>query len=491
MGVLVAKKQVLVAVGWATYGGAVLKAVPTDVAAHEAATSHLNLKPQPTEAQKEAGTYPKGHVRIAGLPITIENPTGSHRRPEWPPLTAHYGYIKRTEGADGDHVDVFLRNGTTSDYKGGVYVIDQWVDGAFDEHKCMVGWYDEDSARRAYLGNYTPGWDGIHAITYMSMEAFKAWLEEGDTTASIVKQESFHELRKDGEWNEALHPRAENGQFGEGASQREGVWVDHKGKALDAATQARLKELKVPPGWTNVKLNPDPNAKTPVKGKDSKGRNVYVRTAAYNAAKSAEKFARLREFNDRMPTVQATALKDMNDPKLSQGQRDTAAATYLISKTGLRPGSDTDTRAKVQAFGATTLQGRHVAVEGNDVKLAFVGKKGVDIEHTLTDKRMAAYLTDKGAKGTTRVFDTTQSKVLGYLKTTSGDKAFKTKDMRTWQGTVTAIKTIAKMPVPTTEKEYKAARAHVANVVSSHLGNTPVMALKAYIDPAVFSKWGR
>lgn len=160
---------------------AVAKAVPTDAAAHAAATSHLNVKPAPTDAQIEAGNYPKGHVRIAGLDVSIENPTGSQRRPEWPPLTSHYGYIRKTTGADGDHVDAFVRNGTPTDFNGPVFVIDQYVNGAFDEHKVMLGWYDEDSARRAYLSNYTPGWDGLHAIHALTLDEFKQWLSNGST----------------------------------------------------------------------------------------------------------------------------------------------------------------------------------------------------------------------------------------------------------------------------------------------------------------------
>ena len=161
------------------------KKVLTDRAAHQAATSYLNLKPQPTEAQRHAGNYPKGHVVVGGLDISIENPAGSRRRPEWPALQSHYGYIRRTEGADGDHVDCFVRQGTPEDYAGPVYVIDQKIEGAFDEHKVMVGWTTEEEARAAYLVNHDRGWDGVAAITQLSIKDFKAWLAEGDTTKPL------------------------------------------------------------------------------------------------------------------------------------------------------------------------------------------------------------------------------------------------------------------------------------------------------------------
>lgn len=163
----------------------VLKSVDRD--AHAAATSYLNLKPQPTDDQKRAGNYPKGHVRIGGLDVSIENPAGSHRRPEWPTLKSHYGYIRRTVGADGDHVDAFVRVGTPEDYAGPVHVVNQVVGGKFDEHKVMLGWENADEARAAYLENYERGWLGIGSMVTLPMNEFKAWLAEGDTTRPIAR----------------------------------------------------------------------------------------------------------------------------------------------------------------------------------------------------------------------------------------------------------------------------------------------------------------
>lgn len=155
-------------------------------AANEAATSPQNALPEPTDAQKEAGNYKKGHHKINGLDITIENPAGSRRRPEWNPLANHYGYIKKTEGADGEHIDTFLTdNASNPDLP--VFVVDQ-IDpktGKFDEHKVIMGAADVEAARKTYLDNYQPGWKGIGAITQFSLDDFKAWLK-GDTTGPIA-----------------------------------------------------------------------------------------------------------------------------------------------------------------------------------------------------------------------------------------------------------------------------------------------------------------
>lgn len=158
----------------------------------EAARAEVAL--EPTEAQKEAGNYKKGHLTLQGLDIALENPKGSTRSGTdqggkvWQSTMAHdYGYIKRTLGADGDHVDVFIGDQPDSEM---VYVVDQ-VDpstGKFDEHKVMMGFADEQAARDGYLGNYEEGWQGLGTIKAMPVDAFKRWVKEGDTKSPITAQ---------------------------------------------------------------------------------------------------------------------------------------------------------------------------------------------------------------------------------------------------------------------------------------------------------------
>ncbi|WP_408822347.1 LPD38 domain-containing protein [Aeromonas caviae] len=156
--------------------------------------ARAEVAPEPTEAQKEAGNYKKGHLTLQGLDIALENPKGSTRSGidqdgrAWQSTMAHdYGYIKRTQGADGDHVDVFIGDKPESEM---VYVVDQ-VDpktGKFDEHKVMMGFADEQAARAGYLGNYEEGWQGLGAIKAMPVDAFKRWVKGGDTRSPIAAQ---------------------------------------------------------------------------------------------------------------------------------------------------------------------------------------------------------------------------------------------------------------------------------------------------------------
>jgi antitoxin component of RelBE/YafQ-DinJ toxin-antitoxin module len=155
-----------------------------DAKANEAATSPQNDLPQPTDAQKKAGNYKKGNVKILGLNIAVENPRGSERSgtdasgKSWKQNMAHhYGYVRTTKGKDGDQVDVFLGPNPES---GKVFVVDQInPDGTFDEHKAMLGFDSLEDARAGYMANYEQGWQGLGAISEMPADAFKSWVKDG------------------------------------------------------------------------------------------------------------------------------------------------------------------------------------------------------------------------------------------------------------------------------------------------------------------------
>lgn len=179
------------------------KQVDIEAAANQAATSPANDKPEPSQAQKEAGNYAMGHIRVHGMDISIENPKGSKRAgtdrdgKAWEQeLKDHYGYIKGTTGKDKDHLDVFI--GPKPDESKFVYVVDQ-VDpqtGQFDEHKIMLGYPNQGAARQGYNRNYAKGWKGLGKITKATVDEFKQWLK-GDTTKPFAdRKASAPEPRK-------------------------------------------------------------------------------------------------------------------------------------------------------------------------------------------------------------------------------------------------------------------------------------------------------
>ena len=155
----------------------------------------LKVDTNPSEAQKEAGNYKKGHIKINGFDVSIEQPVGSVRSgkdasgKEWSQVMNNtYGYIRGTESVDGDHIDVFLGPDMNSDM---VYVVDQVnTDGSFDEHKVMIGFSSLEDARSAYLSNYEDGWQGLGNITGVALDEFKKWID-----SSIRKTKPFSEYK--------------------------------------------------------------------------------------------------------------------------------------------------------------------------------------------------------------------------------------------------------------------------------------------------------
>lgn len=190
----------------------------------------------PTEGQKEAGNYKKGHVRVSGLDISIENAAGSTRSgtdgngKAWSvKLGSHYGYIRGTEGRDGDHVDVMIAPGMPTDWKGTVFVINQVKqgNGHFDEHKAVLGAETEEQARALYLSNYSEGWKGLGSVVPMGFDEFKAWAADPARTAKPAG-EVVHEK----------HERDEKKQAGPAPSIAELV-KDNMGLAVTIANGYR------------------------------------------------------------------------------------------------------------------------------------------------------------------------------------------------------------------------------------------------------------
>ena len=197
-----------------------------------------NVNTEPTEAQKEAGNYKKGHVQVGAFDITIEQPEGSIRRgtdadgKQWESKMHNtYGYIRGTEGVDGDHIDVFLSNDMDGWNGAQVFVVDQYnPDGTFDEHKVMLGFNDASDAKNNYLANYEKGWENGRRIdvSAVSLEDFEKWI-----ASSHRKTKPFSEYK-------SVKPADDSETF-------KGHKVENSGKDIEAHIK-HLEEIKDYPG---------------------------------------------------------------------------------------------------------------------------------------------------------------------------------------------------------------------------------------------------
>lgn len=190
-----------------------------------------DVNTEPTEAQKEAGNYKKGHVQVGAFDITIEQPEGSIRRgtdadgKQWESKMHNtYGYIRGTEGVDGDHIDVFLSNDIDGWNGRKVYVVDQYnPDGTFDEHKVMLGFNDASDAKNNYLANYEQGWENDRRIdiTGVNLEDFEKWI-----ASSHRKTKPFSEYK-------SVKPADDSETF-----------KGHKAENSGRDTEAQIKHLE-------------------------------------------------------------------------------------------------------------------------------------------------------------------------------------------------------------------------------------------------------
>lgn len=197
-----------------------------------------DVNTEPTEAQKEAGNYKKGHVQVGAFDITIEQPEGSIRRgtdadgKQWESKMHNtYGYFRGTEGVDGDHIDVFLSNDMDVWNGAQVFVVDQYnPDGTFDEHKVMLGFNDASDAKNNYLANYEKGWENGRRIdvSAVNLEDFEKWI-----ASSHRKTKPFSEYK-------SVKPADDSETF-------KGHKAENSGKDTEAQIK-HLEEIKDYPG---------------------------------------------------------------------------------------------------------------------------------------------------------------------------------------------------------------------------------------------------
>ena len=197
-----------------------------------------DVNTEPTEAQKEAGNYKKGHVQVGAFDITIEQPESSIRRgtdangKQWESKMRNtYGYFRGTEGVDGDHIDVFLSNDMDGWNGAQVFVVDQYnPDGTFDEHKVMLGFNDASDAKNNYLANYKKGWENGRRIdvSAVSLADFEKWI-----ASSHRKTKSFSEYK-------SVKPADDSETFN-------GHKVENSGKDIEVQIK-HLEEIKDYPG---------------------------------------------------------------------------------------------------------------------------------------------------------------------------------------------------------------------------------------------------
>jgi len=204
---------------------ALLKRQPGEVLKMAWDDDAYDAETDPSDKQREAGNYRKGKLRMHGLDISIETPKGEKRKPEWPKLPAHYGYIRNTEGEDGDHLDCFVGKHKNADMAYVVYQNNK--DGQFDEHKVMLGFKSKKKAVKAYSKAYD-GRDPAKVVEVPVMKLAEWMTDEGVALA----------------FDESKHPRDPGGEGGGQFVSKEAAHEYYSGKASEWANSLTKEERK-------------------------------------------------------------------------------------------------------------------------------------------------------------------------------------------------------------------------------------------------------
>ncbi|WP_181305365.1 DNA topoisomerase IB [Rufibacter sp. XAAS-G3-1] len=262
----------------------------------------------------------------------------------------------------------------------------------------------------------------------------------------------------------------------------------------DEKVLERLQKLVIPPAWTNVWICPMANGHIQATGRDDKGRKQYIYHPQWKQVRSLNKFGRMIAFGNALPAIRKQVEKDLRLKKLEK-RKILAIVVELLDNSFIRIGNKAYAKSN-KSYGLTTLRDRHVKVEGDHLKLDFVGKKGIKHEISIKDRRLARlvkqcqdipgydlfqYYDDEGNRQPIESGDVNE-----YLRSLCPEE-FTAKDFRTWGGTVLMVESLEHIlgedPAISKEKAVKEA----AKLVAQELGNTPSVCNKYYIHPEVVS----
>ncbi|MCW7536320.1 DNA topoisomerase IB [Aquabacterium sp. A7-Y] len=270
------------------------------------------------------------------------------------------------------------------------------------------------------------------------------------------------------------------------------AYLDAEGRPVrDKAELQRIRQLAIPPAYTDVWICPLPEGHLQATGRDARGRKQYRYHPSWHAQRDADKFDRMAAFGAALPRLRARVQRDLALPGLSR-EKVLATLVHLLDTTYLRIGNDEYARTN-GSYGLTTLRDRHADVQGDTLKLKFKGKSGVLHEVSVSDRRIARvvrrcqdlpgqelfqYLDEDG-----EVRSIGSSDVNDYLREIAGSD-FTAKDFRTWHASTQALQWLLPLAA-STKAEARRLIKEALTAVSSRLGNTVAVCRKSYVHPRV------
>lgn len=266
-----------------------------------------------------------------------------------------------------------------------------------------------------------------------------------------------------------------------------GYWDAKGARITDRDAIDRLNAIGLPPAYTDAWFCPSPNGHIQAVGWDEKGRKQYRYHTGFRAAQETAKYDRCADFGHALPALRKQVAADLRKRSMSK-ERAVAAVVRLLDETHVRVGNEAYAKQN-KSFGATTLRKRHAKVKGATIRLKFKGKSGQERECALTDKSLARFvkacqdLDDQHlfawADADGEAHPVTSTDVNAYIRAATGDD-FTAKHFRTWAASVLAFEALA-------EAERDLSLKSMLEPVTKRLGNTPAIARKSYVHPALIA----
>jgi len=264
----------------------------------------------------------------------------------------------------------------------------------------------------------------------------------------------------------------------------------------DKNLRKTLNALAIPPAWTDVWICPDRDGHIQATARDAAGRKQYRYHPSYREARDRSKFRRMLEFSEVLPLLREKVERDLRGADLSRRQL-LATVVRLLDRTLIRVGNDEYAREN-KSYGLTTLQRRHVQVDGQTLRFSFRGKSGVEHTITVSDPRLAKIIQacrDLPGQEMFQYLDTAKKRqavssddVNDYLRDITG-RDVTAKDFRTWGGTMLAAVELRRMGAAASRREADRNVIRAIDAVSERLGNTRTVCRKYYVHPALLDAY--
>ncbi len=260
----------------------------------------------------------------------------------------------------------------------------------------------------------------------------------------------------------------------------------------DEKTLARIARLRIPPAWRDVRIARGDAAPLQAVGVDKKGRTQYLYHTRFRAAREDEKFRRVVEFGESLPSLRRKVRADLQArPERSRRgegrERVLAAIVRLIDQGFFRIGNERSAQSE-STYGLTTIRPRHVTVEGDTLRFDYIGKWKKKQQRAIVDRDAAEVVRALMALHRRELFGVKDRQVNDYIQSIIG-QSFTAKDFRTWAGTLLCSIALGMQGQGKSKAERKRKIKRAIDATAEQLGNTAAVCRKSYVCPRLLDEY--